>query len=512
MYEIRQMIQRLRLGESNRAVARAQGVGRDTVGRVRDIAAAQNWLEATNPLPDDATIARYYQTAGKGTSAGAGKNPTHLSTVEPFREKVLEWHRQGIAVSSIRQALARQYSYGGSVHAVYRFLRSEAAPAPVATVMLDFAVGEQAQVDFGSGPLITDRHSGEVFKTWFFVMTLSWSRHQYAELVRNQSVETWLACHRHAFEWFNGVPRKVRIDNPKCAITRACYYEPTVQRAYAELALGYAFVIDPCPVADPAKKGRVESGVKYVKGNFMPLREFHGLVHANAQLHEWIQGEAGNRLHGSTRERPLMRFNETEQALLQPLPAVAPTCPTWAKGKLHGNGHVQHAYCHYSAPFRLIHQTLWLEITPDVVRIYHEHELVAIHPRLFKAGTRSTVEDHLPPDAQAYFMRDPQWCLTQATAVGPACRAVVESLFAKRVLDQLRAVQGLLRLADQFGRGRLDAACSRALNFGTPSYRTIKQILKTGLDQQPELIDAPTLEAPYLSGGHFRRQSSDLLH
>jgi len=80
------------------------------------------------------------------------------------------------------------------------------------------------------------------------------------------------------------------------------------------------------------------------------------------------------------------------------------------------------------------------------------------------------------------------------------------------VLDQLRAVQGLLRLADQFGRGRLDAACSRALNFGTPSYRTIKQILKTGLDQQPELIDAPTLEAPYLSGDHFRHQSSDLLH
>jgi hypothetical protein len=177
--------------------------------------------------------------------------------------------------------------------------------APVATVMLDFAVGEQAQVDFGSGPLITDRHSDEVFKTWFFVMTLSWSRHQYAELVRNQSVETWLACHRHAFEWFNGVPRKVRIDNPKCAITRACYYEPTVQRAYAELALGYAFVIDPCPVADPAKKGRVGAGVKYVKRNFMPLREFHSLAHANEQLQTWVRDEAGNRIHGSTRERPL---------------------------------------------------------------------------------------------------------------------------------------------------------------------------------------------------------------
>ena len=153
-----------------------------------------------------------------------------------------------------------------------------------------------------------------------------------------------------------------------------------------------------------------------------------------------------------------------------------------------------------------------MEITPDALRIYHEHELVAIHPRLFKPGARSTVQDHLPPDAQAYFMRDPQWCLTQAKAIGSACLAVVESLFAHRVLDHLRAVQGLLRLADTFGRGRLDAACSRALNFGTASYRTVKQILKAGLDQQPELIEAPTLEAPYLSGGRFSRQPADLLH
>jgi transposase len=69
-----------------------------------------------------------------------------------------------------------------------------------------------AQVDFGMGPLITDRKSGEITKTWIFVCTLAWSRHQYAEVVRNQSIETWLACHRHAFEWFNGVPKKMRYD------------------------------------------------------------------------------------------------------------------------------------------------------------------------------------------------------------------------------------------------------------------------------------------------------------
>ena len=200
--------------------------------------------------------------------------------------------------------------------------------------MLKFAVGELAQVDVGCGLVITDRQSGNVFKTWFFMMTMAWSRHQYAELGRDQSVATWLACHRHAFEWFNGVPSKVRIDNPKCAITKACYCEPTVQRAYGELAFGYEFIIDPCPVADRAKKGRVEAGVKYVKVNFAPLRDFHSLTQANEQLRAWVLGEAGNRIHGSTRERPLNRFEGTEQdyyrrcrlSRQRTLPGPRPSC------------------------------------------------------------------------------------------------------------------------------------------------------------------------------------------
>jgi transposase len=112
----------------------------------------------------------------------------------------------------MRRALHQKHGYSGSVHALYRFLKREVAQTPQATIRLEFAVGEMAQVDFGMGPVITDRKSGEITKTWIFVCTLAWSRHQYAEVVRNQSIETWLACHRHAFEWFNGVPKKMRYD------------------------------------------------------------------------------------------------------------------------------------------------------------------------------------------------------------------------------------------------------------------------------------------------------------
>jgi transposase len=504
MFEIRQIIQRLRLGESARQIARTQHVGRATVDSIHAIARAQNWLEPLAQIPDDSALAAFFKMARKA--------PQNASSVEPFREEILAWHAQGINATTIRRALHQKHGFTGSVHALYRFLKHAAAEVPQATIKLEFAVAEMAQIDFGMGPLITDRQTGVISKTWIFVCTLAWSRHQYAEIVCNQGIETWLACHRHAFEWFNGVPQKVRIDNLKAAITKACYYEPTVQRSYGELALGYSFLIDPCPVADPRKKGRVESGVKYVKNNFVPLRDFHSVAHSNELLRAWVMGEAGNRIHGSTRERPLKLFAQTEQALLQALPAMAPACATWGKAKLHPNCHVQFEYCSYSAPFGLIGQTLWLEITPQAIRIYREHELVAIHPRLFKRGDTSSVRDHLPPDAQAYLMRNPQWCLAQAKGIGPACLALIESLFGHRVLDHLRAAQGVIRLSDKYGRRRLEAACARALAFGAPQYRTVKQILNQGLDQQPDLLEHLELEAPYRGGGRFSRDPSDLLH
>ncbi|NMG77752.1 DDE-type integrase/transposase/recombinase, partial [Aromatoleum diolicum] len=98
--------------------------------------------------------------------------------------------------------------------------------------------------------------------------TLCFSRHQYVEFVWDQTVATWLGCHRRAFEWFAAVPERIIIDNARCAITKACVHDLQVQRSYADAACGYGFRIDACPPHDPQKKGIVESGVKYLKGNF----------------------------------------------------------------------------------------------------------------------------------------------------------------------------------------------------------------------------------------------------
>jgi transposase len=150
-------------------------------------------------------------------------------------------------------------------------------------------------------------------------------------------VETWLACHRHAFEFIEGVPNKLLIDNPKCAITKACYYDPEVQRAYAEYAEEYNFLISPCPVRDPEKKGIVESGVKYVKNNFLPFLEPRNLNDINRLALEWVMGTAGNRIHGTTMQRPLTSFIDMEKDLLQALPPVAPEPISWTRVTLHGN-------------------------------------------------------------------------------------------------------------------------------------------------------------------------------
>lgn len=506
MYQYRQVLLRMRQGDSDREIARSGLMGRPKSKAVRVVAAERGWLDPAAPLPDDDALAVVF--AGKRPSAPC------VSTLEPFRAQIECWIGAGTQGTTIHTALRRNHGYTGSYSAVRRFLQAHAAAQPVATTMrLDFVPGDAVQVDFGAGPIIPHGRTGEALKTWIFVMTLCWSRHQYAELVLDQTVATWLGCHRRAFEWFGGVPARVIIDNPKCAITRACYTDPTVQRAYAECAEGYGFKISPCPPRDPQKKGIVEAGVKYVKRSFVPLREMRDLTDGNRQLRDWVLGEAGTRCHGTTREQPLKRFTETEKPLLQPLPDVAPDLAVWARVNVHGDAHVQFEKALYSVPFRLIGQCLWLKATPGLVCVFQEHQRVATHPRASVAGQRSTLADHLPPAALAWSLADPQHCLAAAERIGRHCRIVIERLFGDRVLDKLRAAQGVIRLAKTHGDARLEAACQRALEFDDPRYRTIKTILARGLDQQATAAVADTLNADlYARGGRFCRDVSDLFH
>lgn len=506
MFHYRQVLVRMRQGDSDREIARSKTMGRKKLAHIREVAAECGWLAPAIPLPDDAVLAAAFDRPQKVPASC-------VSGLEPWRERITQWHSQGIQGTTIHAALTRDYGYAGSLSAVYRFMgQLVLALPPEVPLRLSFKPGEAAQVDFGAGPVITHAVTGEARKTWFFVMTLCWSRHQYAEFVHDQSSATWLACHRRAFEWFGGVVGRIIIDNAKCAITKACVHDPEVQRAYAECAESYGFRIDPCPPQDPQKKGIVESGVKYIKRAFVPLRTFRSLADANRQLTEWVLGDAGNRCHGTTREKPLSRFL-AEKSLLLPLPDVPPVLAVWAKVKVHRDAHIQFDRCLYSVPFRLMGQTLWLKATDQLITVYRDQESVASHPRQSKPGARSTSQDHLPPEALAWNLQDTQWCLAQAQRIGPHCHVLVEALFADQVLVNLRAVQAILRLEKPYGALRLEAACERAVNFGSFRYRSVKSILANGLDQIPHQPASNTeLADTYTRGGRFCRDTQTLLH
>jgi hypothetical protein len=229
----------------------------------------------------------------------------------------------------------------------------------------------------------------------------------------------------------------------------------------------------------------------------------------NAQARQWVMTEAGVRTHSTTRTQPLALF-AVKKPLLRPLPAIAPDLGTWSAVRVHRDCHVQFERCFYSVPFTLIDQALWLPATDSAVAIHQDYRQVALHPRSRKPGTRCTVRDHSPPEAQAFFAHDRDWCRSQALAIGAACTHLIEQLLADRILERLLAAQGVLRLAERLRYGPPgSAACRRALAHDGPFYRTVKTILAGGFDQHPLATAAPSAP-PYARGARFVRDAEDL--
>jgi transposase len=498
MFEYRQVLVRLRAGDTVRQIARTGLMGRDKLAVLRALAVQHGWLDTSTELPDDAAIAAALGPPRRASST--------ISTVEPLREVVQQWFDAGVQGRAIHAALMREHGYRGSYSAVQRMLQRMRKDAPRdVTVRLTFAPGEAAQVDFGAGPLLS-HPDGRLRRAWAFVMTLCSSRHQYVEFVWDQSSATWLGCHRRAFEWFQGVPERVIVDNAKCAVITACRHDPLVQRAYAECAEGWGFRIDACPPRDPQKKGVVESGVKYLKTNFLPTRSFRDLADLNAQVRRWVMEEAGVRVHGTTRQKPLTLF-ALERPLLKPLPAVTPDLGTWHRVVVHRDCHVQFEYALYSVPFTLVSKTLWLRATDTTVALYEDYRHLCTHVRAQRPGERRTVNDHLPPEARVFFARDKGWCVQQARRIGARCTEFIERLLSDRIAERLRAAQGVIALGSRYGAQRLEAACARALAHDSVYYRTVKTILASNADLQP-LAEATTPAA--YGRARFVRSAAEL--
>lgn len=477
--DIREILVHLRAGSSDRQIGRDVGLDRRTVKRYRAWAQAQGLLSGALP-PLEKLQALLEETLPEKPP------PQNVSSVEEYRAVVEQLVAEKVEVAAIYERL-KEREYGGSYSAVYRFVKQIKPELPEATVRVERAPGEEAQVDFGYAGRMIDPETGQLRRSWAFVMTLSWSRHQYVEFVFDQKVETWLRCHRNSFNFFGGVPQRVVIDNLKAAIVKAIQDDPAVQASYRECAMHYGFLIGPCRVRTPQHKGKVEQGgVHYVKRNFLGGREPTSLTQANREVLVWCRTTAGQRRHGTTKAQPLKRFEETEQARLQPLPGQAYDIAVWKQLKLGWDCYVEFEHSYYSAPQRLIGQKLWVCGNLQQVRLFDKnYRLVATHERASQPGTRRTQLDHLPQEKVPGLLLNRTDSLAAAEAVGPATLQVVQRLLADPVLYRLPTVGRLLKLRQIYGQLRLEAACQRALAFDDPSYKTIKGILTKGLEAEP---------------------------
>lgn len=314
-------------------------------------------------------------------------------------------------------------------------------------------------------------------------MTLSYSRHQYVELVFDQRMETWVGCHRRAFESFGGAPREIVIDNLKAAVIKAALESPILSEPHRRMAQHYGILVHPYRPGAAEHKGKVENGVRYVQRSFMAGREFIDIEEANAKLLGWVVNEAGVREHGTTHEALMKRFAETEASGLMELPDRPFELVRVAQCTVARDTFIALDGSYYQAPYQLVGRKLDVYVYERTVQIYDGVELLVTHERATRKGQRMTREEFYPPQKSLYVTRPREQCSYPAHLVEPRCSKLVDGLLSERPLDKLRSVHGILRLGEKYGNARLEAACSRALHYGDGSYVRVAKILESGLDK-----------------------------
>ena len=503
--DIRTVVRYLQAATSVSATQRATGLNRRTIMRYRNWAQQHGLLDPHRPLPSLEEM----QELLERTLPPPTPPPQTVSSVEPYRELVCTLSRQQVAGTAILQRL-RERGYRGGQSSVYRFLHQVEPLRPTATVRVEREPGSEAQVDFGYAGLLLDPVSGALRKAWAFVMVLAYSRHQYVEFVFDQKLPTWIAVHAHAFAFFGGVPGRVVLDNLKAGITHACFDDPQVQPTYRECAEHYGFLLAPCAPRTPEHKGKVEQGgVHYVKQNFLGGRPPTTLTQANADVLAWCRTTAGTRRHGTTKAAPLERFEHVERERLLPLPPTPYDLAIWKSVKLHRDGYVVFDQAFYSAPYRLVGQTLRVRGGSRQVRLYAgDYTVVATHPRAEHPGDRLTHPDHVLPAKAPGVLWTRTTCRALAAEVGPATTELVSILLDDQVIDRHPRVVRILRLRSQVGDRRLEAACARLLTFGDLRYVTLKRVLEQGLDAQPPALLPVSTSTPART---FVRSAAELL-
>lgn len=468
-----------RLGWSLRRIEQATQVRRETASAYLKAAGipvrGRGGRPAVWPPPNPAT------TAGVSTdpplpraSSGPGRAPG-ASACEPFRDLILAARAQGRNAKAIWQDLVDDHGFTARYASVRRFVRACGAGAPVeARVVITTAPGEEAQADYGEGPMVRHPGTGQYRRTRLFVLTLGYSRKSVRLLVWHSSAQGWAELHEQAFRRLGGAVRVLILDNLREGVLRPDVYEPTLNPLYRDVLAHYGVVALPCRIRDPDRKGKVESAVGHAQQTPLKGLRFERLDAAQAYLDRWETRWADTRIHGTTKRQVAAMFAE-EQPTLRPLPLEPFRYYRFGVRTVHLDGCVEVDAAYYGAPPGWIGQRLEVQWDALQVRLLDPAtgQLLREHRRAPRGWHRIQEADR-PARTPPTTVR----LLARAQGAGPHIGAVCARIHQQDPVAGVRRVLGVLALVKVHGPARVNDAAQVALELGVPTYRFLRRYLE----------------------------------
>ncbi len=357
------------------------------------------------------------------------------------------------------------------------------------TCRIEVEPGSEAQIDYGKMGLLYDPLLGKKKTVYAFITTLSHSRHKYVEFVYKQDQASFVSSHVNMFEFFDGVPYRIVLDNLKSGVIKPDLYDPHFNRSYREMAEYYHCFLDPCRVADPKGKGKVERDVQTVRNQFrkmVALNEQLDIHQANQKIKQWCIEEYGQTNHGTTGQKPYHVFIDKEQRALKSLPHEPFCIPRWKEVKVHADHYVQFDKKAYSVPHAYIGKKLWIRQVNKIVQIFHQGQLIKQHA--VTENFRHTDWDDFPPNVKAALDDGlPAFLQQRASTVGPLFQKLIRRTLQPHAFINLRKAQGLIALIDKWHHSLIEKAAAYALEHNmrvTP--KNFKQLLQYLVDQKEQ--------------------------
>jgi len=372
------------------------------------------------------TVREYLRSGGwkpMDVSGRAGVLAPHMA----WLEQRLRQHKGNADV--VRQELQRELGIAVSLRTVQRAvapMRVALRAQAVAHVRFETAPGLQLQVDFGSTHVQVGE---ELTRVFLFVATLGYSRRTYVLLSLHERQSAWLLGLEGAFRHFGGVTHEVLIDNAKALVdehnrqTR----EVKLNDRFRSFCSYWGVTPRACAPYRAQTKGKDERGVGYVKRNAIAGHTFASLDALQAHLDRWTREVADVRVHGTTGEPPIERFERDERQALRPLPSKAPFLQVRELvRRVHTDACIELDTNRYSVPWKLIGEQVSVVVADREVQVLYAGQEVARHAQ--SALRRSSVieRSHLAGIVGSQFVGSTRLAPPPAAAPAELQRDLVE--------------------------------------------------------------------------------------